>query len=54
MPPVSRLALGRPPSASELDAYLGFLGTAEPQTPRDRLVQVARVILNLNEFAYPE
>ena len=51
---LSRLALGRPPSASERDAYLGFLGAAEPQTPRDRLIQVARVVLNLNEFAYPE
>jgi len=51
---LSRLALGRPPSVSERDAYLGFLSAAEPQVPRDRLVQVARVILNLNEFAYPE
>ncbi|MFM7214109.1 MAG: DUF1549 and DUF1553 domain-containing protein [Verrucomicrobiota bacterium] len=51
---LSRIALGRPPSVSERDAYLGFLSAAEPQVPRARLVQVARVILNLNEFAYPE
>jgi len=51
---LSRLALGRPPSAGEREAYLGFLRAPEPREPRDRLVQVTRVVLNLNEFAYPE
>ena len=51
---LSRLALGRLPSAGEREAYLGFLRALEPREPRERLVQVARVVLNLNEFAYPE
>jgi hypothetical protein len=51
---LARLALCRPPSVVEREAYLGFLRALEPREPRDRLVQVARVVLNLNEFAYPE
>ncbi len=42
-----RLALGREPSASELAQMKSFLQT-EP------LEQLCRVILNLNEFVYPE
>lgn len=42
-----RLALGREPSASELAQIKSFLQT-EP------LEQLCRVILNLNEFVYPE
>jgi hypothetical protein len=40
-----RLALARPPKASETSAMLGFL-------QREPLEQMCRVIFNLNEFAY--
>jgi hypothetical protein len=42
-----RLALCRPPTASERDAVLGYLREGS-------LSEVCRVIFNLNEFAYPE
>jgi len=40
-----RLALARHPTATELQAMLGFLQTGS-------LEQMTRVVLNLNEFAY--
>jgi mono/diheme cytochrome c family protein len=42
-----RLALGREPTAAEAEAARAFLG-------RESLKELCRVILNLNEFLYPE
>lgn len=51
-----RLALTRPPSASERSAALEFLNRAGPApgSRREPWIQLCRVIFNLNEFAYPE
>jgi hypothetical protein len=49
-----RLALARLPTARELAAMLAFLDRETASTDRPRaLVQLCRVILNLNEFVYP-
>jgi hypothetical protein len=63
------LALCRPPSEQEARAMMGFLkqeaanrleeepaGTSRslPRARREALEQLSRVILNLNEFAYPD
>ncbi|MCI0456090.1 MAG: DUF1549 and DUF1553 domain-containing protein [Gemmataceae bacterium] len=58
------LALCRPPSASERAALLGFLereatnltreAVAPAEARRRALEQACRVILNLNEFVYPD
>ena len=42
-----RLALARPPKASEIATMLEFL-------KREPLEQMCRVIFNLNEFAYAD
>jgi hypothetical protein len=42
-----RLALARPPTAGESAALLEFRKT-------ETLVEMCRVILNLNEFVYPD
>ena len=65
-----RLALSRAPTAAETDAMVEFLateaerarressGTSQPvdgpSTKRRALEQLCRVILNLNEFVYPD
>ncbi len=46
-----RLALCRPPSASELSKLRAFMAEESAEEP---LEQLCRVLLNLNEFAYPE
>jgi hypothetical protein len=50
------LALARPPSARERARLLEFLKRQEKAgaSPRAARAQVCRVILNLNEFAYPD
>ena len=49
-----RLALSRPPTASETSAMLRFTENEAAATGTDTaLVQLCRVILNLNEFVYP-
>jgi hypothetical protein len=49
-----RLALCRPPNASESATLQAFLKSEATATDAHRaLVQVCRVILNLNEFVYP-
>jgi len=47
-----RLALCRPPTADERTAMLEFLKSHETDH-RPALVQLCRVLFNLNEFAYP-
>jgi hypothetical protein len=42
-----RLAVARPPTAKETETMTAFL-------ERESLEQLARVILNLNEFVYPD
>ena len=55
-----RLALSREPTSSERDAMLRFLkeeqeaSNSREDVVRSSLVQMARVIFNLNEFVYPE
>jgi len=54
-----RLALGRSPSPSEQVAFREFLETDSPLDTTSpsgdtRLIQLCRVLFNLNEFAYPE
>lgn len=62
-----RLALCRPPRATELNEMLAFLrqeteaarretlnAPASPQPDESALVQLCRVVLNLNEFVYPD
>jgi hypothetical protein len=54
-----RLALARPPSESERQAMRAFLQAEAARTPgagadRAALVQLCRVIFNLNEFVYPD
>jgi hypothetical protein len=54
-----RLALARPPSDGERRALRAFLQaeaarTAGPDARRTALVQLCRVIFNLNEFVYPD
>jgi mono/diheme cytochrome c family protein len=46
-----RLALGRLPTGKELDSMKGFLSEDRSD---DGLVQMCRVIFNLNEFVYPD
>jgi hypothetical protein len=49
-----RAALVRPPTASEMAALRAFLKREEQATNQHAaLVQMCRVILNLNEFVYP-
>jgi hypothetical protein len=48
-----RLTLCRPPTAKERTTLVQFLEQEAPAT-RSNLRQVCRVILNLNEFVYPE
>lgn len=49
-----RLALGRPPSAAELEKLQHFLAdVASAEDPRSAITQFCRVLLNLNEFVYP-
>jgi len=49
------LALCREPTESETEAALMFLATETKNAPKQQaLTQLCRVILNLNEFAYPE
>jgi hypothetical protein len=49
-----RLALCREPTEQELSAMQAFLDAEAVATDRERaLVQLCRVILNLNEFVYP-
>ena len=49
-----RLALARPPTEREMAAMEAFLNQEAAATDRERaLVQLCRVILNLNEFVYP-
>jgi hypothetical protein len=48
-----RLALARPPTAAEAASLAKFLETEEAALGGRALVQVCRVILNLNEFVYP-
>ena len=49
-----RLALVRPPSADEMLAMQSFLEAETAATDQHRaLEQACRVILNLNEFVYP-
>jgi hypothetical protein len=49
-----RLALARSPTEREASAMLAFLERETAETDRQRaLVQLCRVILNLNEFVYP-
>jgi hypothetical protein len=49
-----RLALSRPPIASEASAMQQFFEReAAATSPQAALVQLCRVILNLNEFVYP-
>jgi hypothetical protein len=50
-----RLALARPPTPQETQAMLRFL-TQEtaPDSPLRALEQMTRVLLNLNEFVYPD
>jgi hypothetical protein len=48
-----RLALGRPPSATERKALLEFLRTRNDK-PGAAREQMCRVIFNLNEFVYPD
>jgi hypothetical protein len=56
------LALARPPSDRELRAMRAFLRDEEARTAavqgkearRAALVQLCRVIFNLNEFVYPD
>lgn len=45
------LTLCRPPSERERTELLAFLGTAKERNARE---QMCRVILNLNEFVYPD
>ncbi len=53
-----RLALARQPSPAELSSMLRFLETETQPTPvsqeRTALDQLCRVVLNLNEFVYPD
>ncbi len=55
-----RLALCRSPTENEISKMTGFVnayrdsGETGPPDPGDGLVQLCRVILNLNEFVYPE
>jgi hypothetical protein len=53
---VFRLALCRPPSPSEKAALIQFLQqeTGAEEAQREALEQICRVVLNLNEFAYPD
>ena len=48
-----RLALAREPTAAELALLTGYLQRETPQLGPQALVQVCRVILNTNEFVYP-
>ncbi len=49
-----RAALARPPTAKEMAAMIAFLEQeAETTDEHAALVQACRVILNLNEFVYP-
>ncbi|WP_254508602.1 PSD1 and planctomycete cytochrome C domain-containing protein [Anatilimnocola floriformis] len=46
-----RLAVGRDPTKQEMNSLKDFLQSDRPL--REHLVQMCRVILNLNEFVYP-
>ena len=48
-----RLALARPPTAAEAASLTKFLDQEIPDLGPQALVQACRVILNLNEFVYP-
>lgn len=48
-----RLALCRPPTAEEARSLRRFLEIESADAPLEALVQMCRVILNLNEFVYP-
>jgi hypothetical protein len=49
-----RLALCRPPTEVESKVMLQFLARETAATDRQRAhIQLCRVILNLNEFVYP-
>jgi hypothetical protein len=48
-----RLALSRQPTSREADSLAAFLEAETPTLGEQALVQVCRVILNLNEFVYP-
>jgi mono/diheme cytochrome c family protein len=48
-----RLALARRPTSSEAASLISFLDTKRGTLGEQALVQVCRVILNLNEFVYP-
>ena len=48
-----RLALTRPPTAAEATSLKKFLEQETPNLGPQALIQVCRVILNLNEFVYP-
>jgi hypothetical protein len=50
------LALCRPPTPAERDALLAFLRRrqADGSDPRTARAQLCRVLLNLNEFVYPD
>ena len=53
-----RLALGRPATAAEVDSWRKFLdheaGASDPAKARQALSRMARVIFNLNEFAFTD
>ena len=56
---VFRRALGRPPTVSEWDTGTRFLETRAPSTapnsePSDALADLCLVVMNTNEFLYPE
>lgn len=48
-----RVSLARDPTIHEISSLQQFLAGNDARSRRDALVQMCRVILNLNEFAYP-